>query len=226
MDNIKHDKRFLNSTVTHSETESEAIGKAQKKLAYVVKKYVGDNTDLKFDGNVIGLEGKEERLVVLEEGVYYVLIYVPKSVVLEFVGVQSPTNEEEIERQYMESDPISSTTIEKSSTLGRSNISIEGASELAEWQKKAIGELLSCGNSNATIKKLQQMKDYFKVKLWGVGSSCPDAAKAYWIVFDDNQNLVTILGPGTDKRRDFHSNNFSSLDNYKNMNAIWFYLAK
>lgn len=226
MDNIKRDKRFLTSTETHAETESEAIDEALKKLSYVVNRYIRDSTDLKTNASNLGLEEKEEQLVLLEDGVYYVLIYVPKSLILELSGNQTPTEEKVTDSPNIVSPPISSITTEGPSPSESSNDTTEWAIELAEWQREVMEELLSCKDINTTMSKLQQMKDYFKVQRWGAGKSCPDAAKAYWIVFDANQSLVTILGPGTDKRMDFRTANSSSLNNYKNMNAIWFYLSK
>ena len=234
IDNIKHDKRFLTSTETRSATESEAISEALNKFNYVVNKYIRDSINLLHPQNNIGLEEKEERLVLLEDGVYCVLIYIHKNVILELNGSQSSMQEENTEHQIVQSqDTIQSPTIIETQTTRKNPTTSEKfgntqecAIELSEWQRIAINELLSCENINAVIAKLQQLKDYFKVKRWGVGKSCPDTSKAYWIVFADNQDLVTILGPGASNRWNFLSANFSSLENYKNMNAIWFYLAK
>jgi hypothetical protein len=225
IDNIKHDKRFLNSTEAHAETESEAVGEALKKLACIVNMYIRDSTNLKINANQINLKDKEERLILREDGIYYVLIYVPKSVILELSGNQFPTQEMDNESPAIAPTPTTPTAIEKPSQSETSENASEWSTELTEWQIEAIEELLLCKNINAAMSKLQQMRDYFKVKRWGAGKTCPDVAKAYWIVFDANQNLVTILGPGTDKRRDFRTAQISSLDNYKNINAIWFYLA-
>lgn len=225
MDNIKRDKRFLTSTEAHAETESEAIGEALKKLACIVNMYIRDSTNLKINANQIDLKDKEERLILREDGIFYVLIYVPKSVILELSGNQSLTQEVDNEPPAISPTPTTPTAIEKTSQSETSKNASEWSTELTEWQIEAIEELLLCENINAAMSKLQQMRDFFKVKRWGAGKSCPDAAKAYWIVFDANQNLVTILGPGTEKRRDFRTAQISSLDNYKNMNAIWFYLA-
>lgn len=225
IDIIKHDKRFLNSTEAHAETESEAIGEALKKLTCIVNMYIRDSTNLKINANQINLKDKEERLVLREDGIYYVLIYVPKSVILELSDNQSPIQEIDNESPAIAPPPTTPTAIEKPSQSETSENASEWSTELTEWQIEAIEELFLCKNINAAMSKLQQMRDYFKVKRWGAGKSCPDAAKAYWIVFDANQNLVTILGPGTDKRRDFRTAQISSLDNYKNINAIWFYLA-
>jgi len=223
IDNIRHDKRFLSSTETYAETEAEAIDEALKKLAYIVNMYIRDSTNLKIDVNQINLKEKEERLTFQEDGFFYVLIYVPKSVILELCGSHSSVKEENPKHQITLLPP---TPIETPLPSEISSKTADGAKDLTEWQRDAIEELLLSGNLHTAMAKLQQMKDFFKVKRWGAGKSCPDAAKAYWIIFDDNQNLVTILGSGTNKRWDFYTGKISSLDNYKNMNAIWFYLAK
>lgn len=226
MDIIKRDKNYLTSTETRAETESEAIGEALKKLSYAIKKYMGDSIYLRNSSNHVDLKEKEERLILQEDGFYCVLIYVPKSAILELSGKKTSTPEKITAHNNTVSPTVSSTSVEKQSTSITISNNTEWASELTEWQREVIEDLLLSGNLNIAMSKLQQMKNNFKVKRWGAGKSCPNEAKAYWIVFDDNQNLVTILGQGSNMRRDFRTGELSSLERYNNMYAIWFNLSK
>lgn len=227
MDIIKHDNKFLSSKETYSESESEAIREALKKINYVVKKYIRDSTNLTIDVNQVGLEQNGERLVFNEDGVYYVLIYIPKSMILDLGG--SPTSSQETpveELPEIASHPTETQLDAEIPQPVQIESSLRWETDLAEWQRTVIEELLACEQLNAVVSKLQQMKDSFKVKRWGAAKDCLDAAKAYWVVFDDEQRVATILGPGSDKRMNYRTAQFSSLSDYKNMNAIWFYMAK
>lgn len=99
-------------------------------------------------------------------------------------------------------------------------------SDLVGWQQRVITELLECGDITAIRAKLNRLKAQYRVKRFGTPDKCPNSAEACWIIFDNNGNLITILGAGSDSRIDYREMKLSSLSNHRGKNALWFILAK
>ena len=99
-------------------------------------------------------------------------------------------------------------------------------SDLPAWQQQAIAQLLDCGDITAVRAKLNRLKAQYKVKRFGPADKCPKPAEACWALFDTQGRLLTVLGPGTQNRIDYRSMQYSTLEAYKGMNAIWFNFSK
>ena len=102
----------------------------------------------------------------------------------------------------------------------------QAVSPLTGWQQQAMVSLLECADMTALRAKLNRLKAEYKIKRYGTADNCPSATDAYWAVFDGGGKLVTILGPGTGQRVDYKNMQYSSLERYKGMNALWFNFAK
>jgi hypothetical protein len=97
---------------------------------------------------------------------------------------------------------------------------------LPKWQQQAIESLLTCANVSEIINKLNRLKAEYKISGYGTADKCRSVASSYWIIFDSDGRLVTILGMGETKRLDYSSEQTSSLEKYRGMNALWFNFAK
>lgn len=97
-----------------------------------------------------------------------------------------------------------------------------------DWQQAAIDAMLKEPSLKEVMVTLSRLKAEYKVKRFGTYNECKNAALSFWVVCesDSNMSIITILGPGTDKRVNFKSLQYDSLGNYSGKNVIWFELAK
>ena len=86
--------------------------------------------------------------------------------------------------------------------------------------------LLACDDVAAVRARLNRLKSEYKVKRYGTADNCPSVDGAFWAIFNAEGHLVTILGTGASQRIDYRTMQYSSLDAYKGMNALWFNFAK
>ena len=100
------------------------------------------------------------------------------------------------------------------------------STNLPKWQQQAIETLLRCDNLFSIQSKLSRLKSEYKISRYGTPDKCRSVEKSYWIIFDDDGKLITILGEGKNERVDYSSMQTSSLEKYKGMNALWFNFAK
>ena len=97
---------------------------------------------------------------------------------------------------------------------------------LPKWLQQAIESLLTCTNVSEIINKLNRLKSEYKISGYGTADKCRSVANSYWIIFDSDGRLITILGMGETERLDYSSEQTSSLEKYRGMNALWFNFAK
>lgn len=97
---------------------------------------------------------------------------------------------------------------------------------LSGWQQQAMGALLQCADVAAVRARLNRLKAEYRVKRYGTADKCPSVADAYWAIFDRDGKLVTILGTGASQRVDYRTGQYTTLEQYKGMNALWFNFAK
>ena len=90
---------------------------------------------------------------------------------------------------------------------------------LPKWQQQAIESLLTCTNVSEIINKLNRLKAEYKISGYGTADKCRSVASSYWIIFDTDGRLITILGMGETERLDYSSEQTSSLEKYRGMNA-------
>ena len=100
------------------------------------------------------------------------------------------------------------------------------STNLPKWQQQAIETLLRCDNLFSIQSKLSRLKSEYKISRYGTPDKCRSVENSYWIIFDDDGKLITILGEGKNERVDYSSMQTSSLEKYKGMNALWFNFAK
>lgn len=97
---------------------------------------------------------------------------------------------------------------------------------LPVWQQQAIKDLMGCADMTAVKAKLNRMKAEYKVKKYGTAANCPNADNAYWVFFNADGSLNTVIGAGNGDRINFRDMTYTTLSNFKGMDALWFNFAK
>lgn len=131
-------------------------------------------------------------------------------------------------REERTSLPQADSQLVKEAIIDPSDVAVPETVEspLKGWQQEAVNTLLECQDINAVKARLNRMKAEYKVKRHGTAANCPAPNEVFWAFFDAGGHLITILGPGTQGHIDYRTMQLSSTDAYKNMNALWFNLAK
>ena len=125
----------------------------------------------------------------------------------------------------------SSTVVPEAPNPVVPNVPARDSSEpaaLTAWQQSAIMQLLEKTNLNDAAALLNRMQGEHIVKRFGTYKECKDVNGSYWILFDTDSSmtLITILGPGSDSRKNFKTRQQDSLKNYPGKNAVWFQFGK
>lgn len=234
---IKRNPLYIYAEST-MESESEARDVAYEMLMQQVEEYVASKRKLNKADNVLikDIKSKGESMTMMRGTMYRVFVYVKKT---DIEGVENTTviNAPSGTTIAVSNDPqtiVNVGNIPPRTTISESDIAVElpegetgdVASPLSGWKQDAINSLLECEDINAVRARLNRLKAQYKVKNYGTADRCPSREKAFWVVFDDNGSIISILGEGAGERYDFKRHTTSSLDSYKGMSAIWFNLAK
>lgn len=251
INNIKRNPQYLYEEATH-ENAAEAESMAYELLFQRVNDYVASRGKLKNAKNVVvkDIKQKGEVLSMMRGTMYRVFVYVLKS------DIEGVTNTTVINSgsgttvtvadgatslvDVQQVNPLPQTTQPKVENKDAGKMpAVQSVAEdkdagrmpavqspLTGWKQEAIERLLECKDVAAVRARLNRMKAEYKVKRYGSADNCPSVSESWWAIFDGNGNLVTILGPGTRERIDYKTMQYSSLDSFKGMNALWFNLAK
>ena len=93
---------------------------------------------------------------------------------------------------------------------------------LPQWKMDVINEIVYAKDINEANSLLNLFKSLGKVSRYGIVTNCPDRNAAFWVIGNRGEGIKAVLGPGTDSRRDYSTNQTSSLDNFKGSPALWF----
>ncbi|MBO7100809.1 MAG: hypothetical protein J6V98_02155 [Bacteroidales bacterium] len=244
---IKRSPLYLYAEAT-MESEEEAQSVAYELLLQQVQEYIASSQMLSAADNVLikDVKTKGESLSMMRGEMHRVFVYVKKydiEAVTNTVAVNNNTNTAvNLPAQGMTNTtqstsmptvtetpapaPKASQTQPQQQQQPAATTTGKVESPLTGWQQMAMVSLLECPDMTSVRAKLNRLKAEYKIKRYGNADNCPSAADAYWAIFDSNGKLVTILGPGTTQRIDYKNMQYSSLSEYKGMNALWFNLAK
>lgn len=244
---IKRSPLYLYAEAT-MESEEEAQSVAYELLLQQVQEYIASSQMLSAADNVLikDVKTKGESLSMMRGEMHRVFVYVKKydiEAVTNTVAVNNNTNTAvNLPAQGMTNTtqstsmptvtetpaptPKASQTQPQQQQQPAATTTSKVESPLTGWQQMAMVSLLECPDMTSVRAKLNRLKAEYKIKRYGNADNCPSAADAYWAIFDSNGKLVTILGPGTTQRIDYKNMQYSSLSEYKGMNALWFNLAK
>jgi len=248
---IKRDPSFLYSEAT-DETAEKALDAARTMLMVQVQEYLESNqkTAMLNDAIKQSIYTKTGSLEMMRGTQHRVFVYVQKSDVNALFGiqqqqvlaatspisprsgqveemkekeqkVQSPT---EVSKGKVQIDGDSAPSVAKESTQPANQKTVTNPG-LPAWQMEAIEKLLDCRDINEVRAKLNRMKVEYKIKKFGIPDNCPSPDDVFWIIFNQNGRVHTVLGPGKKERISFRDMTMSELDNYKGMDALWFNFA-
>lgn len=237
---IKRNPAYLYAEAT-METPDKALEVARELLMQQVQEYIGER--LRFnqakDVLVKNVNAKSESLSMMRGPMYRMFVYVQKidiEAVDNVTAINTETStstvvidqpvppvaapEETPDEVYIEDLYYDEPVIEIEVNHGES-VTDTG---LPIWKQQAIGDLLECADVTAVKAKLNRMKAEYKVKKYGTPNNCPNVNEAYWVFFNADGSVNTVVGNGTE-RINFRNMQYTTLDNYKGMNAIWFNFA-
>lgn len=239
---IKRSPLYLYAEAT-MESEEEAQSVAYELLLQQVQEYIASSKSLSAADNVLikDVKTKGEELTMMRGEMHRVFVYVKKydiEAVSNTVAVNNntgtavnvPANNAATASTATPLPTVTNTPAAQTTQAAQpaqqqpSGAKVE--SPLTGWQQMALVSLLECADMTAVRARLNRLKAEYKVKRYGTADNCPNANEAFWAIFDGNGKLVTILGPGTTQRIEYRNMQYSSLNAYKGMNALWFNFAK
>lgn len=253
INDIMRSNEYITAEAT-LETEAKAYELAEELLSKRIEEYVNEKKTLKNAPNVIvkDVAGKAEQLKMNRGTMTRVFLFVkkddvmaadntrvlvqPKNVPTAPVTVK-PKNaskpkepvkkkeeKEESKKEEKQEETVLVSTVEPVNTPPVANG--DQSLRLAKsWQQDAIDELLACSNVTEARAKMNRLRIGLKIKRFGSADSCKNPEKCFWLIFNEQEQVVTILGPGTDSRTNFRSLTKDNLKNYTGQGAIWFTLA-
>lgn len=233
---IKRSPLYLYAEAT-MESEEEAQSVAYELLLQQVQEYIASSKSLSAADNVLikDVKTKGEELTMMRGEMHRVFVYVKKydiEAVSNTVAVNNTTGTAvNVPAQGVTTStstplPTVKNTAQPTQPAAQQSSGAKVESPLTGWQQMAMVSLLECPDMTAVRARLNRLKAEYKVKRYGTADNCPNANEAFWAIFDGNGKLVTILGPGTTQRIEYRNMQYSSLNAYKGMNALWFNFAK
>lgn len=219
---IKRNPLYIYAEAT-MESEAEARQVADELLMEQMRGYIESKRKLSDADNVLikDMLEKSEMLSMMRGTMVRVFLYVKKGDI--YVAEEENNLHPVWEPENEMPNPVPAWQVPLATTDNGTSV-VE--SPLKGWQQQAVDTLLKCRDVNAVRACLNRMKMEYKVKRYGTVANCAAPSEAFWAFFDDDGHLVTILGPGTEDRIDFRTMQLSTTDAYKDMNALWFNLAK
>lgn len=240
---IKRNPAYLYAEAT-METADEALEVARELLMQQVQEYIGEKirfNDAK-DVLVKNVNAKSESLSMMRGPMYRMFVFVKKSdieAVDNVTAINTVTNtstvivdqpvppvaapEEEPDEDYEDyeedlyyEEPVIEVEVSQAETVTDTGLPV--------WKQEAIGDLLECADVTAVKAKLNRMKAEYKIKKYGTPNNCPNVNEAFWVFFNADGSVNTVVGNGHE-RINFRNMQYTTLDKYKGMNAIWFNFA-
>ena len=211
INDIKRSSHYITAEAT-METEAKAYELAQELLGKQIAEYASEQKSLKKAPNVIvkDVAGKAEKMQMNRGSMVRVFLYVKKNDIIAAdntrILVQNVQNENA-----------------DSSTEHDADIINDGQSE---WKQNTINEILRCNSVGEAKSLMDRLRTEMKIKRYGVPNNCKNPEKCYWLIFDEQENIITVLGTGSSERTNFRTKEMDTLMNYSGKGAIWFTLAQ
>lgn len=247
---IKRNNAYIYEEAT-AETAEEALDMARELLMQRVQEYVSEKDKLNLTKDVLvkNVNAKSETLSMMRGTMYRMFVYVKKNdieavknvtainvvdnsttVVVEqpLPPVPAPeTPVEPVEDVEMPAEKPAEKPAVKPVVVASENTGTPvSETGLPAWQEQAINDLMNCADMTAVKAKLNRMKAEYKVKKYGTAANCPNADQAYWVIFNADGSLNTVIGAGSGDRVNFRNMTHTTLGNFKGMDALWFNFAK
>lgn len=228
---IKRNSSYLYAEAT-METAEEALAVARELLMQQVHEYIGEKEKLSQAKDVLvkNVNAKSESLSMMRGTMFRMFVYVKKSdieAVNNVTTINTTTNTSTvIIEQPVPPVPAPETSIE----IEEQDAEVSQGEPVADtglpvWQQQAISDLLGCADAAAVKAKLNRLKAEYKVKKYGNPSNCPNANNVFWVFFNEDGSVNTVVGTGDTDRINFRDMQLTTLSKYKGMNALWFNFA-
>ncbi|MCC8175323.1 MAG: hypothetical protein LUC85_02825 [Bacteroidales bacterium] len=135
-------------------------------------------------------------------------------------------------KQICEPEPVAEVFEPQPETKPAPAVPTETATEtpassqkLKPYQQTVLMELMSAGSPTRAYQKMQKLESESLIKRYGKYADCQDIANSFWLI-GTKTDIIAVLGPGEDERRDYVSAQPSSLERYMGSSgeyiAIWF----
>lgn len=246
---IKRDTCYLYAEATMEDAD-EALSVARELLIQQVQEYIDGQPKFSKAGNVLVKDvGADSQLLSMMRGpMHRMFVYVKKSNI-EMVGnaitiknvaevrkvdeIASPVTVGQPQVEPQPQTAVATTPSKEENENKKENVKENvkenekaSLSDMSQWQLDAITSLMGSGGINQVLARLKRLKSEYKIKKYGAPQQCPSASEAFWIVFDANGSVIDILGPGESRRVGFKEKVYTTLEQYKGMDAIWFNFVK
>lgn len=234
INDIKRSSKYICAEAT-LETETEAYKLAEELLADEVSKFSSGQKSLKGAQNVIvkDVAGKAEKLQMNRGTMTRVFLYVKKSDIIAADNTRvliQPQITAETKKTTVRSEKKSEKTfvsqIESVNGTNANNTDIHPLNLPIKWQQEVIDDLLSCLTNVEAMKLMNRLQAEHKLKKYGAANSCQNPEHSFWLIFDEQGKIITILGEGQSVRTNFRTQTKEELSKYSGMGAIWFTLSK
>ena len=250
INDIKRSSKYLSAEAT-MESEAKAYEMASELLANEVSEYAKSQSGSGTVNAVIykNVAGEAEKIKMKRGTMTRVFLYVKKNDIFsaENVGVidvpSKTSSEKELVPQNLDAkvETVNHDSIDIENELISSMIDTllvdtsfidEDYNKLSAvlvnyktWQQEVLFTLLGCSSVKQVLYYIDKFRAESRIKRDGIAGNCKNPEKCYWIIFDDNARVLTILSPGTDSRVNFATSEMDSLKNYSGKGAIWFILS-
>lgn len=249
INDIKRSSQYVSAEAT-METEAQAYELAEELLSKQISEFASSQKSLKDAPNVIvkDVAGKAEKLQMNRGTMTRVFLYVKKDDIMAADNTrvlvqpqksetsddgEKPAREEKEKKKQKKSKsgqtgdvPVATVVPVSPETPVAGSEEGGGTRLTASWQQTVIDDLLACPTVTAARGMLTRLRAERKIKRFGSADNCPDASTCFWLIFDEDGRVVTILGDGQAERTNFRTMDKDLLSNYKGRGAIWFTLSK
>lgn len=230
INDIKRDTTYISAEAT-LDTETKAYEFAEELLIHQIEEYVGDKKVLRKAPNVIvkDVAHKAERILMNRGQMTRVFLYVKKSDVIAAQNTRVLVQPGNVKKTDEDSGKPGTVVIEApvvpTATTNNDTISRrEEAGSIPSWQLQVINELLSCITIAEAQEVLTRLQAEMKVKRYGRPDNCSHPDKCYWLIFNAEGKVITVLGTGIVDRTNYRTNTVDNLSNFRGNGAIWFTL--
>jgi hypothetical protein len=242
INDVKRSSKYIYAEAT-LETETKAYELANELLMNQISEYMAEKGSLKNAETIVvkNVSGRAERLQMKRGTMTRVFLYVKKKDIILADNMRVIVNNERQQKKAETNfDSPSEIEVEQVDSIGSEyemitdvdsldvnemNFNTAIASSYPTWQQEVIYTLIGSSSIKNALYLIDRFRAELKIKRHGPASNCRNSAECYWIIFNDNEQVMTILGPGSDQRMNFVSFEKDTLKNYSGKTAIWFTLS-
>lgn len=237
INSIKRDDQYIYAEATMN-TEEEAYQVAEELLATYINEYILSKKKLNKAERVIvkDIASKCEKIRMMRGEMSRVFVYVKKSDLIpadnaltlvktevqekDTVCEAPPAVVEDVPAEGFTADDLPEEDLPVEIIARNENLRLN-----VSWQQAVVDELLGTSFLTGAKALLNRLRAEYKVKRYGSYNECKNPAACFWVIAGQDGYVQTVLGPGTERRTNFKTLQYDSLQNYSGSDAIWFTLS-